>query len=69
MGYNFAELDTELALELLDVLKTCPLKRLDIVGNDFSKKVKKAYTEGIAAGVLSRFDDDDDDEEVVRLFE
>lgn len=54
------------------MLKECPLKRLDITGNDFSKKVKKAYSTAFPnAGVLSRFDDDDEDEEeeVVKLFE
>ena len=46
------------------------MKRLDITGNDFPKKVKKAYTEAFAEGVLSRFDDDEDEEEeVLRLFE
>jgi hypothetical protein len=57
---------------LLDVLKQCPLKRLDITGNDFNKKVKKAYAAAFpTAGVLSRFDDDDEDgeEEVLKLFE
>lgn len=39
-------------------MKECPLKRLDITGNDFPKKVKKAYSEAIKEGVLSRFDDD-----------
>jgi len=29
---------------LLEVVRECPLKRLDIAGNDFSKKVKKAYS-------------------------
>lgn len=45
-------------------MKNCPLKRLDITGNDFSKKVKKAYSEAFkeAEGVLSRFDDDEDEE-------
>jgi len=51
-------------------MKECPLKRLDITGNDFGKKVKKAYSEAIKEGVLSRFDDDEDEEEeVLRLFE
>ena len=51
-------------------MKQCPLKRLDITGNDFPKKIKKAYTEGIKQGVLSRFqDDEDEEEEVLRLFE
>jgi len=51
-------------------MKECPLKRLDIPGNDFGKKVKKAYSEAIKEGVLSRFDDDEDEEEeVLRLFE
>jgi len=40
-------------------MKTCPLKRLDITGNDFGKKTKKAYTEAFPTeGVLSNFDDD-----------
>lgn len=71
MGYNFAELDEDLAYKFLSVMKTCPLKRLDITGNDFPKKVKKAYSEAFKEeGVLSKFDDDEDDEEeVLRLFE
>ena len=69
MGYNFAELEEELAYRLLTVMKECPLKRLDITGNDFGKKVKKAYSEAIKEGVLSIFDDDEDEEEeVLRLF-
>ena len=63
MGYNFAELDEELAIRFLAVMKECPLKRLDITGNEFGKKVKKAYSEAIKEGVLSRFDDDEDEEE------
>jgi hypothetical protein len=40
-------------------MKACPLKRLDITGNDFGKKTKKAYTEAFPTeGVLSKFDDD-----------
>lgn len=60
-----------MALELLEVLKECPIKRLDITGNDFPKKVKKAYSEIFKEeGQLSRFDEgDDDEEEVTRLFE
>lgn len=70
MGYNFAELEEELAIRLLGVMKECPLKRLDITGNDFGKKVKKAYSEAFPEGVLSKFDDDEDEEEeVLRLFE
>ena len=70
IGYNFAELEDELALKFLAVMKECPLKRLDITGNDFPKKVKKAYSQAIKEGVLSRFDDDEDEEdEVLRLFE
>ena len=37
------KLNEELAIELLEVLKECPIKRLDITGNDFPKKIKKAY--------------------------
>ena len=45
------------------------MKRLDITGNDFSKKVKKAYSEAFPTeGVLSKFEDDDE-EEVLKLFE
>lgn len=45
------------------------MKRLDITGNDFNKKVKKAYTEAITQeGVLSKFEDEEDEEEVLRLF-
>ncbi len=62
-----------MALELLEVLKECPLKRLDITGNDFNKKVKKAYSAAFpTAGVISRFDDDEDEdgeEEVLKLFD
>lgn len=44
-------------------MKQCPLKRLDVLGNDFPKKVKKAFTEAIPEpGVLSKFEDDEDDE-------
>jgi hypothetical protein len=69
VGYNFAELDADLALELLEVLQECPLKRLDITGNDFSKSVKKAYTKAFTnESVLSKFEDDDE-EEVAKLFE
>ena len=54
---------------MLEVLRECPLKRLDITGNDFSKKVKKAYNEAFPTeGVLSKFEDDDE-EEVLKLFE
>ena len=47
------------------------MKRLDIVGNDFNKKTKKAFEEVFGGkGVLSKFDDDEEDEEeVTRLFE
>lgn len=40
------------------------MKRLDITGNEFSKKVKKAYSEAFkdTEGVLSKFDDDEDEE-------
>jgi hypothetical protein len=71
LGFNYAELDEELSLELLDVLRQCPLKRLDITGNDFNKKVKKAYAAAFPTAVLSRFDDEDEDgeEEVLKLFE
>ena len=49
-------------------MKECPLKRLDIEGNDFGKKLKKAYSEAIKEGVLSRFEEDEDEEEeVLRL--
>lgn len=71
LGFNFIELDKDLALRLLEVVKECPnLKRLDITGNDFSKGLKKKYTEAFEGkeGVLSKFKDDDD-EEVLRLFE
>jgi hypothetical protein len=58
-----------LAYDLLAVLKECPLKRLDITGNDFGKKLKKAYSEAFPTeGVLSKFEDDDE-EEVLKLFE
>ena len=36
-----------MAMRFLEVMKECPLKRLDITGNDFGKKVKKAYSESI----------------------
>ena len=44
------------------MVKECPnLKRLDITGNEFSKSLKKKYTEAFEGkeGVLSKFDDDD----------
>lgn len=72
LGFNFIELDKELALRLLEIMKECPhLKRLDITGNDFNKSTKKKYTEVFEAkeGVLSKFEDDDDEDEVTRLFE
>ena len=51
-------------MRLLEVVKQCPLKRLDILGNDFPKKLKKAYSEAFPeAGVLSKFEEDDDDED------
>jgi hypothetical protein len=51
-------------MRLLVVLKECPLERLDITGNDFPKKVKKAYSEAFPEkGVLSKFDEDEDDDE------
>ena len=58
-------------MELLEILKECPIKKLDITGNDFPKKIKKAYSQAFKEeGQLSRFDDDGDDEEQVsRLFE
>ena len=49
-------------------MKKCPLKRLDITGNDFSKTIKKKYIEAFDEKILSKFEDDDD-EEVTRLFE
>lgn len=68
MGYNFAELEEKLAYELLDVVKVCPLKRLDITGNDFEEEVQEAYSAAFpTAGVLSKFEDDDE-EEVLKLF-
>lgn len=72
LGFNFIELDKDLALRLLEVVKECPnLKRLDITGNDFSKSTKKKFSEAFEdkPEVLSKFDDDDDEEEVTRLFE
>jgi Ran GTPase-activating protein (RanGAP) involved in mRNA processing and transport len=72
LGFNFIELDKDLALRLLEVVNECPnLKRLDITGNDFSKSTKKKFTEAFEdkPEVLSKFDDDDDEEEVTRLFE
>lgn len=64
MGFNFIELEKDLALRLLEVVKECPnLKRLDITGNDFNKSTKKKYTEAFEGkeGVLSKFEDDDDE--------
>ena len=60
-----------MALRLLDVIRECPLKRLDITGNDFNKKTKKNYEEVFSGkGILSKFDDDEEDEEeITRLFE
>lgn len=53
-----------MALRLLDVVRECPMKRLDIVGNDFNKKTKKAYEEVFGGkGILSKFDDDEEEEE------
>ena len=54
------------------MVKECPIKRLDITGNDFNKKTKKAFDEVFAEkGVLSKYEDDEEDEEeeVTRLFE
>jgi hypothetical protein len=46
LGFNFIELEKDLALRLLEVVKECPnLKRLDITGNEFNKGLKKKYTE------------------------
>ena len=42
------------------------------MGNDFSKKTKKAYDQAFSGkGVVSKYDDDEEDEEeeVTRLFE
>ena len=59
-----------MAKRLLAVMKVCPLKRFDITGNDFGKKLKKLYCESFQEGILSKFDDDEDEEEeVLRLFE
>lgn len=33
LGFNYAELSSKYARELITILKDCPLKRLDIVGN------------------------------------
>lgn len=33
LGFNYAELSSKHARELLAIVKGCPLKRLDIVGN------------------------------------
>lgn len=66
------ELSEELAEKLLEVLKQCPIKRLDISGNDFPKKIQKAYSEAFGEpGQLSKFDEDEEDEEdeMLRLFE
>ena len=56
------------------MLKLCPLKKLNVVGNDFSKKVKRAYTNEFKGKVnaqkpvLSKYSDDDEDEEdITRL--
>lgn len=70
LGFNFVEMTSEQALRLLQVVKKCPMKRLDITGNDFKKKVKKEYESAYEdKGVLSKFEDDDSDEqqEITRL--
>lgn len=38
---NYAELDEDSVLELITVLKECPLQRIDLVGNEFNKKLQK----------------------------
>lgn len=43
IGYNYAEIDEELALRLLQVLSKCPLKKLDIIGNEFEEELQEAY--------------------------
>lgn len=63
LGFNFVEMTSEQAMKLLEVAKECPMKRLDITGNDFKKKVKKEYESVYEdKGVLSKFEDDDSDE-------
>lgn len=43
---------------------------MDVLGNDFKKKVKNLFSETFEAKILSKFDEDDDDEdEVTRLLE
>jgi hypothetical protein len=40
----------------LTVLKECPIKRLDVLGNEFKKKLKVEYRTAFPdAGVLSKF--------------
>ncbi len=65
---NYAELDEDSILELVAVLKECPLKRIDLVGNEFSKKLQKKIVSSFEEGVVSSFEDDDE-EEVLRLLE
>jgi hypothetical protein len=56
---NYAELDEDSVLELITVLKECPLKRIDLVGNEFSKKLQKKIIASFEEGVVSSFEDDD----------
>ncbi len=69
IGYNYAELDEELALRLLQVLSKCPLKKLDIIGNDFEEELQEAYAKALPATVDAKYEEEEDAEDVLRLFE
>lgn len=70
LGYNYNELgeDPEVALKFLRVLleRNPALKRLDITGNDFNKKVRTVYEEAKKTNSSLRmtpFEDDDEDDD------
>ncbi|EAS05158.1 Ran GTPase-activating protein (macronuclear) [Tetrahymena thermophila SB210] len=66
LGYNYAELNSNQAKKLIDILfsRNSELKRLDIKGNDFNSATQKYYKEkfGDKSG-LSNFESDDEEEE------
>lgn len=64
LGFNYSDFTSEQALALLTVLKIHPLTKLDIVGNEFTKKVQKAFTEELKdKNLILKFEDDSEQEE------
>ena len=61
LGFNYSDFTPEQATALLKILKIHPLVKLDIVGNEFSKKIQKLYTEELKDKNLKlKFEDDEE---------